>query len=327
MTNKPAPNTEISDQEPSQLKLTVGHANEEVGLILREQRLKRRIPLERAGAALKLSPMILEDLEKGALDRHPHLYRRGYVRNYARFLGLDAAPLMALLEGEEAPPLRPVLPAQRRAAKFDRFLKIATYAIVTTVIIPPIVWIYIQGGWHLLDRENGSERASVVRADRTERPLLSAAEQTSRSADDAQVADSGINDPVTVPVTASALPLSSIRPVRDLVEPTVDGGIESALADESVGSAAPDPRSNLVIELLDDSWLEVYGADGQRLEYDLLRAGQRRTYSAEAPFRLLLGRANAITLTLDGQAIEFEGQDRGDVASFELLADGVVRRQ
>lgn len=322
MITKPAPGAEVADQRPSQLTLSVGRAEEQVGLTLREQRLKRRISIERAAAALKLSSVILDDLEKGTLDRHPHLYRRGYVRNYARFLGLDPAPLLRLIEEDEAPPLRPVLPAQRRAVKLDRFLKIATYAIVTTVIIPPIVWIYIQGGWHLMDRDSGTERGASVLAERAG-PRSTVTTGSTRP----DPADAGDSQPATVPVTASALPLSSIRPMRDLVDPTAQVGADAEPADETAASAAPDPRSSLVIELVDDSWLEVYDADGQRLEYDLLRAGERRVYIAEAPFRLLLGRANAITLSLDGKAVEYEGQDRGDVSSFELLADGAVQRR
>jgi cytoskeleton protein RodZ len=82
----------------------------------------------------------------------------------------------------------------------------------------------------------------------------------------------------------------------------------------------------LSVELLEDSWVEIHAADGERLEYDLLRAGQSRTYSGEAPFQLLLGRANAVRLMLGEELVTFDGHDRSDVARLRLLASGEVER-
>lgn len=313
--NKPALNDETG--EPGQLRLPVGMAEEEVGAQLRHQRLKRKISIEDAARALKLATTTLQEIERGDLGRYESLYRRGYLRNYARFLGLDPAPLLAMLQEADLPPLRTVLPVQSRGPNFDKFLKIATYAIVTTLIIPPLVLIYIQGGLDFLDRD----RAVVVDVSEPEAASGNLSGQTPLPQRPASL---GLERDTasTAPVTASALPLSYIRPVRDLVmdDPQVEPDSLAA------GDQALDPRSVLVVELLDDSWLEVYAADGQRLEFDLLRAGTQRRFVAEAPFRILAGRGSAVNLILDGEVLRFDGQDRGDVVSLELSADGVILR-
>lgn len=314
---KPAAATSTPDSAPDQLSLPVSRPEEEVGARLRQQRLKRRIAVPDAARALKLTPATLEDIERGDLDRHPALYRRGYLRNYARFLGLDPEPLLGLLEVAEAPPLRPVLPVTRRGANFERLLRIATYAIVTTLIIPPLVLIYIQGGLSFM------ERPLAVSEDIDSPPSTdTGARELARSARPLGVRDAE-PEALIGPVTASALPLSPIRPVRDLAAAE---SVATARLDPSPTGVEPDSRSILVIELLEDSWLEIYAADGRRLEYDLLRAGVQRRYTAEGPFQLLLGRASAVTVELDGVSISFDGQDLGGVASFELSADGMVRQ-
>lgn len=312
----------MGPSEPDQLRLPVGRVEEEIGIQIRQQRLDRKIKLETAASDLKLSLTTLERIERGELDELAPIYRRGYVRNYAVYLGLDPEPMLAMIEQIEPSVLRPVMAGRRRPPRFDRILKFSTYLIVTTLIIPPLVLIYIQGGSRFIERESVlSEQlpattpgASETRiADRVARAL---------SLDDASMNDQAGQQEESMPVAASTLPLSSIRPLRDpaaaFSEPDAQAVAAEALP-ERTGSV-------LVIDVLEDSWLEVYGGDGQRLEYDLMRSGERRRFEADPPFRLLLGRASAIALELDGKPVEFEGQDRADVASFDLLADGEIRR-
>ncbi len=302
--------------EPNQLRLPVGRAEEEVGIQLRQQRLKRRLGLEEAARRIRLTPLALERMEKGELDQLAPIYRRGYVRNYATFLGLDPAPLLELIEQPEPAQLRQVLAVPRRQPKFDRYLKFATYLVVTTLIVPPIVWLYVQGGSRFIEPEPvaGMELAESAPG---------AVEQRNASRIARALALDDGNDPAESSsggsaVAASALPLAAIRPLRDPAAAEPD-----AVAPDS--EALEEGLSVLVIDLRADSWLEVYAADGERLEYDLLRAGDRRRFEAKPPFRLLLGRASAIALEVDGQTVEFDGQDRADVTSLELLAGGEVR--
>lgn len=311
--------TSTYQAEPDQLRLPVDRAEEEVGIQLRQARLKRRLGLEQVATRLKLSRSTLERMEKGELDQLAPLYRRGYVRNYAEFLGLDPEPLLELVEQTEPAAMRQVLSQPRRAPRFDRYLKIGTYLIVTTLIVPPLVLLYIQGGSRFIDSE-------TTLVDDAPASVAGAVEQrnASRIARALALEESQESDPEdtrTAPMAASTLPLSAIRPLRDPA--LLETGADELVAEAE--SPLDDGRSVLVIELLEDSWLEVYSGAGERLEYDLLRAGEQRRFEAEPPFRLLLGRANAIALELDGEAVEFDGQDRADVTSLELLAGGEAR--
>lgn len=318
MTSSP---NETSQHEPvpSQLSLAVGRAEEEIGARLRHQRLKRRLSIEDAARGLRLASSILEQIERGELQGLAAIYRRGYVRNYARFLGLEPEPLLELLDVEELPALRPVLTTGRHAPNFDKYLKFATYAIVTTLIIPPLAWFYVQGGSRFMERDPVAMTQAVDVAEDTG----PAARNSNRIARALALEEGEEREASPSYVSASALPLVA-RPVRDPAAGNRPADPD-ALPPAFVGPD-PDRRSVLMIELLDDSWLEVYGADGRRLEYDLLRAGERREFRAEPPFRLLLGRANAVALELDGMALSFDGQDRADLVSLEVQADGRIQR-
>lgn len=76
----------------------------QVGEILRSTRQEKGISLREAEEATKIRLKYLEALENGTYDEIPgRVYALGFLRNYARFLGLDPAELTALFK-EEYPP-------------------------------------------------------------------------------------------------------------------------------------------------------------------------------------------------------------------------------
>lgn len=61
-----------------------------IGQYMRESRESLRVSIEQAAQALHIRPKYLESLEAGELSDLPgKSYTRGYIRNYAQYLGLD----------------------------------------------------------------------------------------------------------------------------------------------------------------------------------------------------------------------------------------------
>jgi cytoskeleton protein RodZ len=284
-------------------------------------RLRREaLELEQSDVArdLHLPGIVVNDLETGRIDHLSSLYRRGYIRNYADLLGLDADRLLAEAGEEQPPELKRVLPAARRGFQVERYLKFATYAIVTVAIVPPLVYFFLAGGSRMLDSNGAAvdERSLTTTPAEEARPVEFGA--SSRTASDANEAPH---------VSASTLPLNPMRPVSERAAES------SERSDSTAGVPEPgeslEPTVNLTalgLELLDDSWVEITDAEGERLEYDLLRAGQRRQYEGQAPFTLLVGRSSAVRLVVNGQVVSWEGDDSGDVAELSVSGDGEILR-
>ena len=74
----------------------------------------------------------------------------------------------------------------------------------------------------------------------------------------------------------------------------------------------------LSLETSADTWVEIFGANGEQLEMDLVRAGNSRMYRGEGPFQIMIGRASAVLLTLDGEAVDLAPHTRDNVASLVL---------
>jgi len=301
--------TSLPENAPEPGKTGVSYR--EIGERLRAQRIERDLSLADAARQLHLPGIVLDDLEAGRIERLAPLYRRGYIKNYALLIGLDPAPLLAALEPDEPPRLTEVLPVRRSRFRFDRYMKVATYLIVTTVIVPPLVIIYLHSGASLFDRSEKPVQATESTRDIVISPLQS------QGADSREVAGDQARH-----VSASALPLAAIRPLRE----SADSSVPSTVPDTATAPEVMEQPFELVVRLREDSWIEIAAADGERLEYDLLRAGQERRYQGEPPFRILLGRASSVDLLVDGKVLGYDGDNRGDIAELTLLADGNIQR-
>lgn len=84
---------------------------DELGHILREARETKGLTLQEVQDETRISTRYLEALEGGEYDRLPTpVHVRGFLRNYARFLGLDPEPLLDRYEyGQSQRPKQPNL--------------------------------------------------------------------------------------------------------------------------------------------------------------------------------------------------------------------------
>jgi cytoskeletal protein RodZ len=112
---------------------------------------------------------------------------------------------------------------------------------------------------------------------------------------------------------AAALEPVSFRNVTVSNEPT------PLIRTEPPSAAAPaaPERVVLLLECDSDSWTELE-ADGQPVFTGLLRRGERRAFESQRGFRLTLGNAGGVRVTVDGRALERLGPVGGVLRDFPL---------
>lgn len=88
---------------------------------LRAEREAQGLSLEQVSAYLKLTARQIGAIEKGDLTALPGAaFSRGFVRNYARFLKLDPAQFVALIDGAEGQHVANGLPTEMYSANLGR---------------------------------------------------------------------------------------------------------------------------------------------------------------------------------------------------------------
>ncbi|WP_027355414.1 helix-turn-helix domain-containing protein [Desulfofundulus thermocisternus] len=121
----------------------------ELGKILQEARQARGLSLEQVEKETKIRRRYLEALEKEAFDLLPgRVYVRGFLRTYARYLGLDAEALVARLEEMLPEEVEPVVRAIPGTGEKLRRLPLgrAVYIMAGMLLVFLLLW----GGWWIL---------------------------------------------------------------------------------------------------------------------------------------------------------------------------------
>lgn len=71
-----------------------------------------------------------------------------------------------------------------------------------------------------------------------------------------------------------------------------------------------------------ESWVQVFDAEGAKLEQGLLADGERRSYDEDEVGRVVLGNAAAVEVRQGGELVDLAPFSRANVARFTLSSDG-----
>jgi len=134
---------------------------------------------------------------------------------------------------------------------------------------------------------------------------------------------SSVATPAQPPANPPANPAAN-APAEPSVESSstaVPSVVDSGLGAKTQSSVA----ASLVIEVRGDSWVGVFGSTGDRKVYGMQHAGQSRTISGRGPWRVVLGKADRVRVTFNGQEV-MAGPEyrRGDLVSYHIDATGRV---
>ena len=84
------------------------------------------------------------------------------------------------------------------------------------------------------------------------------------------------------------------------------------VAEPEVQAQVQAETDQLILAFSDQSWTEVYDANNARLLFDLVKSGSVRTLEGTAPFKVLLGNATAVQISINGQPFDHRPFSRGD---------------
>jgi cytoskeleton protein RodZ len=254
------------------------------GDILRYQREQEGLTVERAAEQSRINPSVIEAIETGETREIPSVYLRGYIRQYARFLGVDVSEIqdyMETVQGAE-PELRSVFTSAPRPPSSERWLKASSY-VAASVLVAALAWQFTHEALRF-----------------------------SRDAESTAVAE-----PQNRHMNASIAAVEMIKQRSESASPAEQAW--SALSGEtSLNNPVGSGDHSLSIVTSADTWIEIVDGDGVKLEQDLVRADSTRSYRGQPPFRVMLGRASAVLLEMDGQPVDLAPHTRGNVARLTL---------
>lgn len=263
------------NQSPPLIPLTAGER-------FMQRRLELGFSLGDVSEVIKLDQRVLRDIEGDREIAIAPVYRNGYIRKYAGFLGIPEEEVLELLQGPDSEPrVRSVfsMPAKRNAA--EKWLRVTSY-VMASLLIGTLAWQFTYEAVRL-------------------------------SQDDPDQRETGLGN-TTAKVHADTV-AASIAPLGALHGSTAEAGDTAEQAWAAINRLTlADGQSRIKISVSADSWVEIVDATGQELEMDLLRGGSDKDYIGQAPFSILVGRAAAVRLAVDGEELDLAAHTRDDVA-------------
>jgi cytoskeleton protein RodZ len=266
---------------------------------------------------LKLSPSQVEALESDDYRRLPSpVFVRGFMRNYARLVKLDATSLLAHIE-QELPRVAPVSPAMSYSTEIPfptaRGFGWKKYAIGAIVVAIPLVIFefYSDDGLPPAASSNQLELPSpkVV----AEAPLPEPAPASAvTSAPVVAPETTALITPATVPVASMPAPGKVVAPV-----PTPQKPVQKAVEPPLKAAAG---RSEQVVRLRfsRESWVEIRDRDGRKIFSQINSRGTEQSVSGVPPLSIIIGNANGVQLIHNEHPVDLGPHTKVDVARLTL---------
>lgn len=283
-----------------------------VGEQLAVARQARGLAVLDIAQALKLGPRQVEALENGDWQVLPgQTFVRGFVRNYARMVQIDPAPLMMQLDGVLEKPVSGLSVPEARpasmpltggsASRRDRAVMLAGGGLVLLAALVYFLLPNDLSAW----RENTQGLLDSLA--RKEEPATPPAETTAPAP-----------EPVFPP---GATPQQVMNPQAltpaDAPPPAV--AEEGSAPPLNVAKSAPianAPQMRFVFDK--ESWLEVRDRNNKLVFSQRMAAGSEQVLSGEGPLSLVIGYAPGVKLHWHGQPVDLGPHTRGDVARLVL---------
>lgn len=273
----------------------------ELGQRLQQGRVAAGWSLDDVAMKLHLPLATVTDLEAGRSERiGTPVYLKGFLRSYLKLLALPedwADTALRTARAEQAPPIMPAAGAvARRVPWIERYKWAASYVVGTALALTAVHWLV--SNTPQLGFPEAPKPASVAVQLPPPAPELSVAEPPPPASSGAE--------PAATPAADEAPVMASLNPFR------VPGSDTEAAA----------PESLLTLSFDQASWVDVRDQNGEKLAFQTVPAGEKRTFSVGAPFSVLIGNARGVRAEVQGGAVDLGPFVRGNVAKFAVAADG-----
>jgi len=319
-----------------------------LGEVLLSARTAKKLSLKDVSNNLRLSVSQIEALECNNFVVLPQpMITRGFIRNYARLLEVDAEPLLESYRArmpETLPNGLRVKTSINQVMLGKKSQPLLKYFLFSLLIFLGVLFWFLYSDYQTkLQKQSANIEADVasknVEAGIVPLPeiALPAAERNAESFDvinpDAVVVD---NAQVT-PNDAVAGIATAITPTQSTqLRPSTDVDFNT-LKESSAKTAIPDliaskpnqtvvteasgeivARKNVSLSVSEETWVQVTDKSGTVIYEKMLAANTQDGFNGQPPFKVWIGNAKATTLMFLGQPVDLVSKTKNNVARVTL---------
>ena len=293
------------------------------GHLLRQAREEQGLSQKETARDLHLTSKVINAIEEDDFELIPSfVFARGYIRSYARHLGLDGQALVAEFDlaygvpNNSAKPMSAIRKGVQQSKPGDTWVKLISIVFVVGLVAASIVWWQSQNGSQMLPQLS-SGAAQELPSDGLVEDL---------DADDADLdllllSTNESEVDAIVPEAESIIESeeAQVVVVEPVVDPVANAATEQAPKEVTDAVVLLPNQAQLVMVFDKDCWVEIKDANGKMVLSDLYSAGDTIEQAIIAPIEVLLGRSSGVAaMTFDGRTIDLKPHTRKDIARLTL---------
>ncbi|POA26605.1 MULTISPECIES: RodZ domain-containing protein [unclassified Pseudomonas] len=327
------------------------------GETLRQARESNGWSLAEVALKLNLTVTSLSNLEAGAFDKLPgHTFARGYIRAYAKLLGMDQTVLVQQFDqstgtDSQGSNVHALGRIEEPVRVSHTILRIVSLLLLIAVIGGGFVWwqdqtsqrskdvtslapehVEVEGAdgttqIHPIDEpedqavaEGQAEGATALALPQAETTAESTgAEQVSPATAPAAPAATTPAAPVHTPAPVVAAPATPAPNAPATPAPTVTAPVVAATPAPTAEAAVPAAGDGQVqLQFTADCWAQVTDGRGKVLFSGLKHKGDSVSVSGKPPLAVRLGVARAAQVSYNGQPVDIAPFTSGETARLKL---------
>ena len=293
------------------------------GHLLRQAREEQGLSQKETARDLHLTSKVINAIEEDNFELIPSfVFARGYIRSYARHLGLDGQTLVAEFDlaygvpNNSAKPMSAIRKGVQQSKPGDTWVKLISIVFVVGLVAASIVWWQSQNGSQMLPQLS-SGAAQELPSD----TLVEGLDTDDVNLDLLLLSTNESEVDAIVPEAESIIESeeAQVVVVELVVDPVAEAVTEQAPKEVTDAVVLLPSQAQLVMVFDKDCWVEIKDANGKMVLSDLYSAGDTIEQVITAPIEVLLGRSSGVaTMTFDGRTIDLKPHTRKDIARLTL---------
>tara|TARA_B110000503_G_scaffold120342_1_gene182912 strand:- start:1643 stop:2560 length:918 start_codon:yes stop_codon:yes gene_type:complete len=283
------------------------------GHLLRQAREEQGLSQMEAARDLHLTSKVINAIEEDNFELIPSfVFARGYIRSYARHVGLDGQILVAAFDAaygvpdHGAKPISGVRKGGLQSKPSDTWVKLISIVFVIGLLAASLFW------WQ---SQNGSLTLPQLTSEAVEASSSDVVDGGDDNLDLALLSITQSDVGETMPAEEASSEVNAVAEVGVVVQ---DDKEQVSIAVADVDVLGPG-QARLVMVFEKDCWVEIKDGNGKMILSDLYSAGGTIDQVVTSPIEVLLGRSSGVSsMTFDGKIIDLKPHTRKDIARLTL---------
>ncbi|MEZ8654689.1 cytoskeleton protein RodZ [Vibrio splendidus] len=310
----------MNTEQETQKQETVAPAIE-AGTLLKNKRESLGLTQKQISDRLKLRVTLIQQIEENQFESDQvATFMRGYIRSYAKYVNLDEKVVLNALHhsGDAQHQEQEMLSFSRKTKteKHNSRIMLLTWSIFAVIV-------GISSLWWWQNQQQDTLSQSLANTESSEELVVEESldpELTSLEVIEAE------QNTETSPVTENSDELTEVSSAEDSVtldpvevlEEAPEAADVASVTKESETVAPEAVVNELVMQFSADCWIQVKDASGKTLATGIKKAGQTLNLSGTAPYKVILGAPEGVSMTFASEPVDLSGYTSGKVARITL---------